>query len=506
MDKSMKFNPGELVKAGFSTPQPQKSIEYTLQQIQKKIDAGEDFKGLLDNFFVELSLVPVLLQNKYLKQLAKISSATTRKIEFEFIKWKKERIVQTAPQEIPQDVIAELKNPELLNNLIRELDKKVSGEAENKKAVIVIMCGGRLVENAVPTSSNLTINSASGSGKDHLISNALELLPKNLWEHKKRISAKALNYLHCKEQDPTWSWDTKILYTEDISSEIYNSDVFKVVSSSRGGVITTVEDGVAKNTTVIGKPVLVATSARLVMAQEMLRRFPLLNLDETEAATLQIVTEYAAHELAGGAPEYDPRLVQAQGCLKRVKVRVPFVDLMALALPSKNLNWRTAFKRWVDYVKFSAALHQYQRATDNEGWIVANELDYEIGTAVFKSTLQNVQGLPVTKRQKQFLTAIKSVTDQNKAATIKEVTALLPGISDQAVYKMLESLDSWVEGYLYDVESQTKSLKAFRIRSEWDSKVDLPLSYKALQKKVEKVEVVEVVEEIEQVERVEDVE
>src|SRR3989338_2079953 len=82
-----------------------------------------------------------------------------------------------------------LENPDLFEEItVTELDKKIVGEIEARKVIFLCAAGGRLVENAQIASFNLLVNDEAGTGKDYVTSKTLEILPKEVYIHKTRIS------------------------------------------------------------------------------------------------------------------------------------------------------------------------------------------------------------------------------------------------------------------------------------------------------------------------------
>ena len=67
---------------------------------------------------------------------------------------------------------------------------------------------------------------------------------------------------------------------------------------------------------------------------------------------------------------YNPNLMQSLKYLKRVKVLLPeWVKAIPLILPRKDIiRWRREFPRFLDIIKCSCALYQYQREKDDEGY------------------------------------------------------------------------------------------------------------------------------------------
>lgn len=86
-----------------------------------------------------------------------------------------------------------LKNPELLELIDKELNKKVVKENEARK-VIFLIANMRNVENLNKGSDNLIVNALSGTGKDHVVGAVFDLIPSDEKEELIRTTPKVLAY------------------------------------------------------------------------------------------------------------------------------------------------------------------------------------------------------------------------------------------------------------------------------------------------------------------------
>jgi hypothetical protein len=86
-----------------------------------------------------------------------------------------------------------LQDPELLNLVDLELDKKIVGENDNRK-VIFLVANMRNVENLSKGSDNLIVNALSGTGKDHVVGAVFDILPESEKEELIRTTPKVLAY------------------------------------------------------------------------------------------------------------------------------------------------------------------------------------------------------------------------------------------------------------------------------------------------------------------------
>lgn len=295
-----------------------------------------------------------------------------------------------------------LQNPDLFNEItITEYNKKIVGEYEARK-VIFLSSNGRLVENCQTASYNLLINDESGIGKDYVAHSCLSILSNNVYIHKTKISATVFNYWHDSKSEPSWTWNGKVFYCEDISENVLNSDVFKVMSSSGSSATITIKQQ-AVEISINGKPVNIITSASATPNFELIRRYPILNLDSSINQTREIMKRHSEYKKKGLTPEYNQLYTEALDFLKRVKVKIPFADLIDPYFPANNIMMRTHYPRFLDYVSASTAFHQFQRKQDTEGFILAEDKDYDIARICFLKLCSNKYMIPLTINQKSIL-------------------------------------------------------------------------------------------------------
>jgi len=306
---------------------------------------------------------------------------------------------------IPKDILNELENKQYLNNIIKEIQLKVVGESDSIKTIFLCSCG-RLVENCHLASYNLLVNSKSGTGKDFVVSATTELWDKEVCIKRTRISPTAFTYWHNSIKEPDWTWDGKILVLEDISENVLNSDVFKVMQSS-GSIATIVINNKAKDIEIKGKPVLIITTAKASPDIELIRRNSICQLDESKEQTRKILKEQAIKSSLGLVNKSSPIIKNSLKYLKRVKVKIPFAELFVNSFPAE-LVMRTAFSRFIDLIKSSTALHQFQRETDEEGFLLATGEDYNIAVSVINHLNKGGCSITLTRDQQDILEVFKT--------------------------------------------------------------------------------------------------
>jgi len=170
-----------------------------------------------------------------------------------------------------QECLKFLNRPTLLDDIVEDIGKKVVGERDTIKTIFLCSMGS-LVENVNKTSNNLIVNSTTGSGKDWVVERTLEIIPKDRWVKRTRISEKVFTYWHNPKFEPEWTWDGKIFYNEDVSNTILNSDVFKVMSST-GSIATVLVNQRPIDIEIVGTPVMIVTTESASPSREITRRF-----------------------------------------------------------------------------------------------------------------------------------------------------------------------------------------------------------------------------------------
>jgi len=91
------------------------------------------------------------------------------------------------------EILNLLLNTNLLEEINKELDKKIVGEDEARKTIFMV-ANMRNVENLGKATDNLMVNAPSGTGKDHLCEAIFELIPDEEKEELIRTTPKVLAY------------------------------------------------------------------------------------------------------------------------------------------------------------------------------------------------------------------------------------------------------------------------------------------------------------------------
>lgn len=344
-----------------------------------------------------------------------------------------------------------VENPNILEEINNEFNKFIVDEEQTRKAIFICACGS-FVKNLSST-FNVFVNGESSAGKSWVVKNVLKIFPEEIFSketYRTKISPNAFTYWHNSNVEPDWTWNGKILYLEDVGNNILNCDVFKVMISE-GSTATIVgrkkgqgyELPATFDIEITGKPITFITTAMGTPIEEIKNRFLMIDLDESEEQTQRIMEMQTALAISGEKKSYSNEVKDALCLLKRVDVLLPeWANHIKNFIKRKDvLRWRREFPRFLEIIKCSAALHQFQRTKDDKGRIIADEKDYEIARQIIGkiNASSGVEGL--THREKRACEIIKEFYRENeKGCTKAEIYAYKPIYSDRGWERILDKL------------------------------------------------------------------
>lgn len=373
-----------------------------------------------------------------------------------------EKIVEKIPFDESPEVLELLKRPDLLDFLVQEIQKEAVGEAETIKTILVAVCLGKVL-NKNPASANLCLTATSGAGKDFIVSTTLKIIPEFFLFERRRVSQKALDY--ALSQTVGRDWNDFIVYLEDVSNAVANSESVKTLMTAnpnKENTVSIVADGEVKNLVIKGKPLFIMTSASIKAAKETQRRLPFCFLDETPEQTLVINQRQAELAATGEVQEINSTVKQFYCGLNKVQVIVPFAPEIAKRLGAlwqqehAGIILRTVFPRFIDYIKASAALHQQQREKDEKGNIIAEPKDYDIARIALLKTTSNALMIPLGHEDSGLVSCL--INDFKEGGTVEEIALKYPLWNDRWLRQNLDRLV--IDGFVRKEKAeQTGSVK-----------------------------------------------
>jgi len=323
--------------------------------------------------------------------------------------------------------MTKIKDDKILLHIIDEVSKcGVVGE-EDSIIVLTLKIMLRLVKNAQPTSSNILVSDNSGGGKDFLCKGVVNtLLEKNksYWKAT-AISEKALNYFQPKYKGKKVSWDGKVLYLEDPIEETIKSQAFKVIASGELETIT-VKDQKALQMKIDGKPVIIVTSMKAQIDDEGQRRWDCIRVDTSPQLTSEVLSNTLRRAIGiSNKSNRDDGFCNDLMSLRAYNVVIPWaMDLLPAYAQARMID-RTQINKLIDYIKASAILHQHNRNTNRDGYLIAEKEDYELARFAYIH-LRNKDGNALNKKEETLLDYLEKKGEPIK---LNQITSELKGVS-----------------------------------------------------------------------------
>lgn len=336
---------------------------------------------------------------------------------------------------------------ELIDVILREIHKSYCGEDDTIVSLLISITT-RLVENSNHASRNIVLSEMSGAGKDALVKTLCNIIlePEVTYFHRSKLSPEIFTYWHTNEDD--WTWDGKVIHIEDPQPDLMNSQGFKTMASGEKSA-TVVKDQKASELAIKGKPNLVITTYQGCVDVEGVRRYPFIHLDTSSELTEKVKILIANRYSNGNDVIDNKELCDKLRRLKPYTVRIPYANDLVRYFPS-DLVIRTYFQRFLDYVASCTVLHQEYRELDDDGNLLSDVFDYEVGRLAFLKTITNSAMIPLNRDQEELLRIIAEAERPLFASEIHTKIArnrdwIYRNLEILKRYKLIEQNSMWKE-------------------------------------------------------------
>jgi hypothetical protein len=270
----------------------------------------------------------------------------------------------------------------------------VVGEEQLVKLVYVVATS-RMLSDPV----NLVVKGTSSGGKSFVIEQTLRLTPDDEMYKLTTSSPLALVYDH-----RPLAHKIVMVYEATPLQQDENSTfallLRTLISEGRISHLTTVEDadsptGRRVETVVREGPIslIITTTAESLHAENETRLLS-YRVTETVAQTKAIFSKLARNveatglEVDLGAWHDFQRWLQ----LGPTDVVIPFASRLAERTPGTMVRFRRDFGALLNFIRAVAVIHQAQRDTNDNGYIVATLLDYEVARGIFDQIMTQNSG------------------------------------------------------------------------------------------------------------------
>jgi DNA primase len=270
------------------------------------------------------------------------------------------------------DAMAFLRRPDLLDQVVRDLDLAGYAGEEANKLLGYLACVSRKLDEPL----SLLIQSRSAAGKSSLADVLVRLVPPEDVRRYTRVTDQALYYL---DED---GLAHKILCIEEAAGAEGAAYSIRSLQSAKSltVAVTTKDPQTGRmrtdEHTVKGPAMFLLTTTATEMDPETLSRFLMVTVDESDEMTARIHALQREGRTVDGLSRRHRgeaairRHHVAQRLLRPMPVVIPYAPL--LKFPSKPLRTRRDHRKYLGLIEAVAFLHQHQRP--NKEMIVDGEV------------------------------------------------------------------------------------------------------------------------------------
>jgi energy-coupling factor transporter ATP-binding protein EcfA2 len=322
------------------------------------------------------------------------------------------------PPEKRKACIDFLKQPDLMNTLDRLIEESgVVGEFNTRNLLFSIATSYKMGDPL-----HALVHGSSGSGKSHLINGIGALMPSEDVISMTRITSKSL--YHYNEEDLI----DKLIIIQDYDGLDEQAEfAFRELQSAGHVTSSITQKDKQGNLKATVKRVKSRFASLLATTKEVyldnISRSVLVGIDESSTQTQRII-EYQNRKLAGLIDANKELLARqfVQDCIRTLEQREVINQYAEkVNLPNEARMLRRLNNHYQSLVRVITILHQYQRASDEKGRLIAEPQDLQIACdLLFDSFMLKIDDLDSTVRQ--FFEDLKFyIKSKNREFTRREI-------------------------------------------------------------------------------------
>uniref|UniRef100_UPI002607B94F hypothetical protein n=1 Tax=uncultured Microscilla sp. TaxID=432653 RepID=UPI002607B94F len=368
------------------------------------------------------------------------------------------------PPALQKECLALLRSSDLMTRLNEHIGAcGVVGEEMNRLLLFCVASSYKM-----PDTLHAIVQGSSGSGKSHLLNAILKLMPEEGALDVTRITDRSL-YNYGK-----YALCNKLFVLQDLDglSEEALLSFRELISYGKLASSTTTQDLQGNNSggvkEVYGPVASMAATTKTEIYEDNENRCFTLAVNETKAQT-KAITDYMNTCAAGKVSKKQQLATREllQNCvrlLRSYEVVNPYAD--KLSLPGEVKNPRRLHSLYQSLVKQITLLHQFQRARDAEGRLVATKADLHWANEIlFETIILRIDELDGSLRQ--FFEQLKNYCFEKgvkQEFTRREVRQRF-NISSTSMHRYVHQL--WKLDYIQQVGGHANNGLIYKI-TYWD--------------------------------------
>jgi hypothetical protein len=313
--------------------------------------------------------------------------------------------LEAMPQRVRDEAEAMLKAPDLVKRIVTDI-RTLGVAGEHELTATVYLIG---VSRLRPRPLAGIVQGPTASGKTYIVARVADLFPPEAVIHATQMTPQALYHL------PPGSLVHRFVVAGE-RSRIENEDTAEATRALRemisAGRLTKLmpvkKDGgiVTLRIEQDGPIAYVETTTLTRIFEEDLNRCILTQTDEQPEQTRRILKTLAASRDYAAGTNAVEALIQRHHALQRMltpsPVAFPFAGRLAELFPNNRVEARRAFGHLLSMIETLALLHQRQRMSDADGYLLATADDYALAKRLLDKPLARLLGGRVSDAARRF--------------------------------------------------------------------------------------------------------
>jgi hypothetical protein len=315
------------------------------------------------------------------------------------------------PQAIRNEAAVFLADPNLVERVLDDIEAMgVAGERE-LTGTIYLAGTSRLLDKP----ASMIVQGPSSSGKSHAIDKTSCLFPPEAVIHATQMTPQALFHMKSGELKHKFivAGERSSLMGEEAAEA--TRALREMQSAGRLSKLMPVkEDGsiVTARIEQEGPIAYVESTTQSKIFAEDANRSLLLQTDEQPSQTRRIVDRLAADcqgEVRAAAVE---GIIQRHHALQRLLqpkiIVIPFARRLGNSFPTERVEVRRAFQQVLSMIQAITLLHQFQRAQDEQGRLIAVMEDYQLARHLLAKPMARLLGRTLTEAARRCYERIRA--------------------------------------------------------------------------------------------------
>lgn len=330
-----------------------------------------------------------------------------------------------------------MKNGDPINKILTTVEKIHVGDNKFQELFCVAVASQSCLNTAGIQAS---LHGSAGSGKSHAVKSHAHTI-RAKYKLESTLSAKAAYYNHLKPGCIIISDDTEP--NEALEETIKRS----ITNFQEKTIHTTVHDGKGESHMIPERLMWLFTSVSHNGSDQLSDRQVKCNTTETKGHKQTACDKQLEESADGkyGLTEIDDDILICRYIYDIIKsqtfrVRVPYAKRIKFHITDNLRNTQ----RFLDMIKGYAVLYHMQRETDENGYLMANEWDFELAKDLFNSQIENA----VSKLTEKERRISKYIAD-NSPCTISEISNGT-GYSDKVTRTTINGKPNQISGGLLE--------------------------------------------------------